>query len=350
MGEVLYVGGYSGASENCLHCLEYVKDEFVTLDSYELSNAAYLCVSQDGKFLYAVVETDTFRGLNGGGVAAYAIEGSGRLRFINEMPSEGPLPCHLSVSGDGRSLYVANYSGGSSVMYNLAEDGSINPHKFYVYHGDIGKPSLVNANRQKKPHAHYIQPIEIGCKETVWVCDLGIDAVLLFDVDGHLLKQVNFQNGFGARHTSFHPKLPIGYVVGELSKAVISVDYSDMEAIKTSSPVPVLPDGDVTCAAIRVSPDGRYLLVSNRGDKKDSLSVLELGTAGEVMGPAEVYRTSGICPRDFIFTPKGDEVIVAYQDSDFIEVLCWSNGSLSPKNVKYDVQKPSCVLFRGVGT
>ncbi|MCL2404501.1 MAG: lactonase family protein [Defluviitaleaceae bacterium] len=346
MSNIVYVGGYQKADAFCLHCLEYTGSAFRLHESYEVSNASYICLSPDKGYLYAVIETDTFNGLPGGGVAAFGIEEGGKLRFINEAPTEGAHPCHLAVSGDGRSLCVANYTGGSTIFYDILADGSIGHKKTFINHNRYGAPSGVVASRQANPHAHFIMPKKIGMVEVLCICDLGLDMVLVLDDTSNELTRLTLPGGFGPRHIAFHPNLHTAYIVGELAQAVVAVDYTNTRAVKVSPAVPVSPDNNISCAAIRVSPDGRYLLVSNRGGGADSLSILELDDAGNVVRLSDVYMTRGRCPRDFDFTPKGDEIIVAYQDSDLIEVLSWDNGVLVPKAVEIALPKPTCVVFK----
>jgi len=346
----MYIGGYQKDNAPCLHCCEYFGSAMHVLESYDISDASYLCLSPDKKYLYAVIETDTFEGTKGGGVAAFAIEDGGKLRFINDAPTEGEHPCHVSISGDGCSLYVANYSGGSSTFFNLLKSGGIGSKRVLIKHSSFGEPSMAVANRQGHPHAHFIQPLRVGNKETLWACDLGLDMLLVLDEKGQKIAGLAMPTGFGARHVAFHSGLPVAYVVGELSAAVIAVSYSANAqgelVLKAGEPVSVSPGTQVSCAAIRIAPDGGHLLVSNRGGGADSLSVLKLDDNGCIAGLSDVYKTRGKCPRDFAFTPEGDGVAVAYQDSDFVELLKWDgSGALVPAQVELKVAKPTCVLF-----
>jgi 6-phosphogluconolactonase len=347
MKNIFYAGGYKKADIFCLHRCEYSGGAMKVLSSYEIENASYISIAPNKKYLYAVIETDKFNGKPGGGVAAFAIEENGELRFINNAPTEGAHPCHLSVSEDGRALYVANYSGGSSIFFELLDEVGIGRKTVFVDHNIFGKPSGVVANRQKHPHAHYIKPIKINGTETLWVCDLGLDAVLLLDKKGREIARVNMPGGFGPRHIDFHPSLPVAYVVGELGQGVVAVNFFAAVSgeVILRAPINVSPEANVSCAAIRVSPCGRYLLVSNRGSNADSISILQLENDGEISRLVNIFKTRGKCPRDFVFSPKGDEVFVAYQDSDFIEILSWRDGVLTTTGKELYIQKPTCVLF-----
>ena len=349
--EVFYVSGYKGQDPHCLYVYSYdtVNNAVEKVSSYDIANASYLCFSPDRRYLYAVIEVREYKGRAGGGIAAFAVEDDGRLRFINDNSTEGESPCHLAVSADGKILYAANYTGGSTISFDLLPSGEIGDKKVLNNHRDFGVASHAVTGRQEGPHAHYIQPVSVGGVSTVWTCDLGLDAVLVLDETGRELTRFQAPAGFGPRHLAFHPALPVAYLVGEFSCAVIALEYGIDKNIfiKASNEVSVLDDKTkVTCAAIRVSPGRKHLLVSNRraGDE-GSVSVLGLDAAGCVTGLKSVIASGGRCPRDFAFNSSGDKVFVTHQDSDNVNVFDWSEeGTLTPTCLSIKVQKPTCVL------
>ena len=345
--ELLYVGGYEGEDSRCLHVYDYVNKK--KLESYEIKNASYLCFSPDRQYLYAIMEVGSYKNRAGGGIAAYAVENDGKLRFINDSFTEGESPCHLSVSADGKALFAANYGGGSTIMFELLATGGIGEKKFFMNHRDFGHASHAVANRQEAPHAHYIQPVSINGQLTVWTCDLGLDAVLVFDENGEETARFQAPAGFGPRHMAFHPNLPLAYLVGEFACAVTTLEFSYDSSlhIKASCEVPVLKsDAKCTCAAIRLSPCGKFLLTSNRiAGEEGSISILGLDTSGKVEALENIVPSGGSCPRDFIFSQNGDKVFVANQDSDNVSSFDWSkDGTLSYSGKTLDAQKPTCVL------
>src|SRR5919107_716280 len=93
----------------------------------ELKNPSWVTISPDRRFLYAVSEvgvpdaTATPAGL----VVAYAIGAGGTLTELNRMSSGGADPCHLGVDRTGRTVAVANYTGGSIVAYPVGADGRL---------------------------------------------------------------------------------------------------------------------------------------------------------------------------------------------------------------------------------
>ena len=338
-----YVGGYSGQSERCLYrCFYDGQGTPKVLENYDIPDSSYLCFSPDRRHLYTVIEKERYKGQHGGGIAAFAVEGEGQLRFINEAFTNGVAPCHLSTSEDGERLYVAHYGEGTTTVFDI-KGGSIGGLSKTIDHKNFGKPSQAFPERQEAPHAHYAQV----AKGILWVCDLGLDCVLALDLEGNELARFNAPPGHGPRHLAFHPNLPNAYLVCEMGCAVIGFSYERSKGILASHAVPVLhePIPGCTCAAVRVSPDGKYLLTSNRGADSDSISVLGLDVEGRVTKLEGITKT-GLCPRDFQFDPSGKKLFVACQESDLLQVFDWDgNVGLSPSGVSLDIQRPTCVLF-----
>ena len=324
---VFYVGGYSSHLNICGY---YPDGTVKILDSVEIVNATYLCFSPDRKYLYAVIEREN------GGVASFKAEGSGYLRYINEVSAEGAHPCHLSVNENGDVLYVANYSSGSTVVFDLSPKG-IGAVKKIIDHKDLGTASLAVPNRQEMPHAHFVQSI----KDEFWVCDLGLDVVFLFDNQNRELCRYQMPPGFGPRHMAFHQELSRAYVVGELSCEVKAIPEGEPFSLNVSSS---------TCAAIRVSPCGKYLLASNRANNSEgSVSIIGLDQSGSICGPETIVASGGICPRDFAFNPLGNKIFVANQESDSIDIFDWLDGSMEHCG-SFEIQKPACILFNNETT
>ena len=60
----------------------------------ESVNPSFLAIDPSRRFLYAVNEISKYEGRSSGGVSAFAIDpGTGKLTFLNEVPSGGAGPC-----------------------------------------------------------------------------------------------------------------------------------------------------------------------------------------------------------------------------------------------------------------
>jgi len=246
------------------------------------------------------------------------------------------------------------YSGSPSVMpiFDIRPDGGVGELRKLINHADFGQPGNTAGGRQESAHAHFIMPAAINGVQTLWACDLGLDLVLVFDSGGAELARFQTPPGYGPRHLAFHPALPRAYVVCELNGAVIELEYGFQDnvlVITSCREVFALPEPDPqsTCAAIRVSPGRRHVLVSNRGVNTDSISVIGLDAEGKLAGLQNTTDAGGHTPRDFQFTPSGSHVFIANQDSDLINVFKWNEekGTLTPAGEGLAVQRPSSVVF-----
>ena len=271
-----------------------------------LPSPSYLAASADGRYVYAVAESDA-------AVTALRRDArTGALEVINTVDSGGDAPCHITVSPDGRYVAVTNYAGGSVRTIARESDGSLGATLAHVQHTSA---SGADPERQDAPHPHsaWFDP-RTG---DVLVADLGADAVVVYAAaDGALTRRraLSMPRGSGPRHLALHPDGEHAYVLGELDGTVTTLRRTPDGEFEVGRVVPTRPagaQGPNTAAAIRISPDGRMLFASNRGD--DAVTVLVLDGAGEPT-PAAVVPTGGRCPRDIALTPDGRRLLAANQD------------------------------------
>ncbi|CAL1159552.1 unnamed protein product [Cladocopium goreaui] len=156
-------------------------------------------------------------------------------------------------------------------------------------------------------------------------------------------------------------QLKVVYVLNELLSTVIACHYdaSSGELLPTD-PVETVPgaEGQTEAAAIRISGDGKFLYVSNRGH--DSITVLRVLEDGlvEHLEPVALCSTSvddgrmvaqwppRECPRDFALCCKDQYLIVGNQNSDSLVVLERNPelGTLSKIGVSVSCSAPACIL------
>src|SRR5215469_8750627 len=89
----IYIGTYTGGKSKGIYISRF-DSSTGKLSAPELAieakNPTFLCLHPNGKYLYSVVEIDSFDGTKSGAVSAYRIEsGGGRLSLLNEQASEG---------------------------------------------------------------------------------------------------------------------------------------------------------------------------------------------------------------------------------------------------------------------
>jgi len=282
-------------------------------------NPSYLTVSASGAHVYAVHETLAFDDQPGGGITAYARDlRTGQLTALNARATGGDSPCHVALDRTGRFVLTANYGvdAGSVAVHSIEPDGRLGELTDHVEHAGSGPDPV----RQANSHAHMIASDPVTAD--ILVSDLGSDTVFCYTLhrDGRLAPKASANldavAGAGPRHLAFHPDGRHLFIVNELDSTVTALRRDgDRFALAGRAPTR-LPgaEGPNLAAAIRVTPSGRHVLVSNRGD--DSLAVLRLGEGIRALSLAGVTPGVGECPRDFIVTPDGRHVIVAAQDGD----------------------------------
>ncbi len=305
-------------------------------------NPSYLCVSEDNQFVYSVGEND-----KKSTASAFNFESkSGKINFINSESSKGQNGCY--IINDDKNIIIANYSSGSISVFGKKSDGSIAEVKQVVQH--TGKS--INEKRQDAPHAHmvYFSPD----KKYVLATDLGTDKVYVYKYDKNsattnlvLKSTIDLKPGSGPRHLIFSKDGKQVYVLQELDGTITSFDYAKGVLKKGSETTVVATDfkGDIGAADIHISPDGKFLYATNRGDAND-ISVFKIGKSGKLEF-VQITSTLGKGPRNFAIDPSGNFLLVAHQYTNNIVIFKRdkSTGILTDTGKKADLCSPVCLVF-----
>lgn len=303
----------------------------------KLTNPSYLAISRDKQNLYGVQETADFDSL-GGGVTAFHLN-DGILELQNSMGTHGEHPCHVSLSGDGY-LAVANYTGGNVAIFSLNGDGSLASDPQFIDHKPL--------DSVKTAHAHMAKFNLDG----LVVSDLGLDAVKRYKIEGDKFvpaeqNSIPFEDGAGPRHFAFGNEGQLLYVINELNSTISVFEKDDDGNYQEVQVVPTLApdfDGESFCADLHLSPDGKFLYGSNRGENTIVIFAVD-GTSGklELVGRESVR---GDWPRNFSMDPKGEFLLVANKKTSNIVVFKRDkeNGTLTFLN-ETEHPNPVCLVF-----
>jgi 6-phosphogluconolactonase len=302
----------------------------------DIQNPSFLTVSPDKKYLYAVAENGGDALARYGSVVAYKITEGGKLLKINEMPSYGAAPCHISTDKAGKFVFVANYSTGTIASYGIKKDGSLTD------------TLCVKRDEGTAPLAHQI--FESPDASSVFVIDKGADKIFLYAkaADGKLtLKNgVSTAVGAGPRHFDFTPNRQFGYVINEVNSTINAYSFNaTTNALKEIQTIKTLPNnytGKNTTAEIWVHPNGRFVLGSNRGH--NSIVIYRINEDGTLTSLGH-EPTQGDAPRNFMISPDGKLVLVANQNSDNVVVFSFdaTNGKLIPTGKINQIPTPVCL-------
>lgn len=310
-----------------------------------VSNPSYLAVSSNNKFVYAVNENDN------GEVSSFSFEPkAGKLTFINKVSTLGGSPCYISVDKNQKNLFVANYSGGNIAVLPINVDGSIAPASQTIKDDGHG----INKERQEKAHVHTAVLSPDG--KYVLYTDLGTDKINITKYKGGKNNQIVPANpafvsvtpGYGPRHLAFSNDRKYLYLITEMGSSVVVFDYNNGKP-KQKQDITLLPDGfkGATGAAdIHISPNGKFLYATNRGDAND-ISVFAINQENGELTFIERRPTGGKGPRNFVIDPTGRFLLIAHQNSDSVIVyrIDETTGKLTQAVTRIEIGNPVCLKF-----
>ncbi|MBS7253080.1 lactonase family protein [Flavobacterium branchiicola] len=343
----LLVGTYTNTCQsNGIYVYEFdaATGDFKMKNSSEnVISPSYLSVSGDNKFVYAVNE-------NGpqSTVSAFGYDSSsGKLTFLNKNDALGADPCHLI--NDDKNVIVANYSGGNIVVYKKKADGSISEVQQLIQHEGKGP----NAARQEKAHVHMV--VFSPDKKFVLSNDLGLDKVFIYKYNPNskneiltLKGSVDVKPGSGPRHLTFSKDGKFVYLVQELDASLTTFSYDKSGNLKVIAETSILPKdfkGATSAAAIKISPDGKFLYASDRGDV-NSISVFKILKDGKVE-LVEQQSTLGKGPRDFVIDPTGNYLLVGHQYTNDIIIFKRdkTTGKITDSGKRIELCSPVGLVF-----
>ena len=347
----LLVGTYTGTGSKGIYVYKFnvATGKATLLSSTDsAANPSYLALSSNSKFLYAVSETD---GMKSASVSAYAFDAAtGRLKFLNNEQTGGDNPCYVAVHKSNKWVTAANYSGGSATVFGVNENGSLKPRSQLVQHTG----SSANTARQEKAHVH--QTLFSPQHDFLFTPDLGTDKIMAYAFNSNAQRPLSpatpaftaTEPGSGPRHMTFHPNQRFAYVLEELSGMVSVFQYNKgkLTRIQRLSSHPAGYKGNIGSADIHVSPDGRFLYASNRGDA-NSIAVFAINPSTGRLILRDVTPTQGKAPRNFVIDPSGKYLLVANQNTNNIVVFRRNSktGLLTPTGDQLEVPKPVCLVF-----
>lgn len=315
----------------------------------ESAHASFLALHPNRRVVYAANESMTFDGAPSGSLSAFSIDESGRFGFINQLGSQGQLPCHLIVAPGAGHLLFTNYLGPHTGVVRLGDGGGIEAITALARHQGHGP----HPRRQiaARPHSVALDPT--GTR--AFVSDLGSDRIVAYDFDSRVggLRfrpdgTISTKPGSGPRHLTFHPHGGFAYAVCELDSTIVTFAYDArvglLSALQVISALPDEFHGENTGAGVAVHPSGRFLYVSNRGH--DSIGVFGIDGMTGRLTQIEFVGSGGRTPRHFAIDSSGEFLVIANQGSSMVTVFRMSRetGRLNRVGATC-IPTPACVLF-----
>jgi len=297
-----------------------------------------MAVSPDRRFLYAAARSKPFS------VHAYSIDAStGALKPLAVSPLAESFP-YISLDKTGRFLFGAGYGAALISVNAVGTDGCVAAEPLQVI--PVGR------------NAHSIRTDETN--KFVFVPTLGSDQIFQFTFDaktGRLASNTPavflMKAGTGPRHFITSGDNKFIYVLSELMGTVTSFaldnktgllnELSSASGVPPDSklgpgaprgavgapggPPPRNTDNDIWAADIHMTPDGKFLYISERTSNTVALFTVD-GANGKLTYQGSTPTEAQ--PRGFAIDPKGRFMVVSGEKSDTISsyAIDQSSGAL----------------------
>ena len=352
--QFLIIGTYTSGTSDGIYVYKFNTEtgENSLVSSIKTSNPSYLAVSPNQRYVYAVNENaDSTRFTVTGHVAAFSFnKTTGKLNFINKQESGGKHPCYVAIDKTGKWVIVGNYSSGSLAVLPVSSNGRLDSATHVIQH----EGSSVNSERQEGPHVH--ATVLNKNNKTLYVPDLGLDKVMLYNLDTKTGKLKEFHTPFvmtepgaGPRHMDIHPNGKFAYLMEEMTGGVSVYKIEKdgyLSLLQNISGLPRDFTGAVGSADIHVSPDGKFLYCSNRGES-NTIGIFSINQSNGQLLWIDHQSTFGKTPRNFSIDPTGNFLLVANQNSDEIVIFKRDkrSGLLTDTAQRIKVSKPVCLKW-----
>ncbi|NMH87957.1 lactonase family protein [Flavivirga algicola] len=345
MNSIFYIGCYTqmlsqdfGGKGDGIYTIEInnTSGKMRVLHMYSTTNPAYLVLSKNHQYLYALTEVSINENPK---VKAFKIQEDYSLQLINEQTIDGDLPCHITYANNG--LLIACYGSGNILLFPTKDNGEVLPSTQNFKH----QGNSINLARQEAPHAH--QAVVHPNGTDVFVPDLGIDLIKAYRFHNNALSAIKSNDiavdkGGGPRHMVFNKNGDLGYLINELTGdiSILKQKEGTFTFLKSVKSLPAsykeIPSG----SAIRIHPNGKYLYAGNR--TLDAITIFKIH--GEDLELLSFQPTEGKTLRAFNIILNGKWLIACLQDSD--EVIAYeitSSGKLLERSRNYNIISPVCV-------
>jgi 6-phosphogluconolactonase len=301
-----------------------------------------MVVSPDRRFLYAASRNKPFR------VHVYSIDpGTGDLTQFSTSPLAESFP-YISLDKTGRYLLGASYGGHVVSVNEVGRDGRVSTEPLQVL--QVGR------------NAHSIRVD--ATNRFVYVPTLGTDQIFMFTFDARTGKLASntpatflMKPMTGPRHFIISNDNRYLYVLSELLATVTTFSIDGRTGLLTEvssasglppesklgpgaprgavggpgGPPPRNTDNDIWAADIHMTPNGKFMYVSERTGS--TISLLNVDSS---MGKLTYVSSTPTerQPRGFAIDPKGRYMVVTGEKSETISVYAidQANGALKLLN------------------
>jgi 6-phosphogluconolactonase len=268
---------------------------------------------------------------------------------VNSAPIGDGGSAHIAVHPSDKFLLTAQYGGGSTAVFPIADDGSIQERSQLLEHEGGSK---VVPRRQDGPHPHWVGFSPDG--NYAFVPDLGLDKIVIYKINGQSLNAHSTAEtipGGGPRHMRFSVDGKYIYLLNELTLSVTTFAYDTangtakrLTTTKALSEVVKAKEAFNSSSEILVHPNGKFVYSANRGN--DSVTVYHAEPDTGFLRVQEVEPVRGSWPRNINLDPTSNWLLAAGAHSNTISVFSihQNHGELTfqTKNIS---QVPGCICI-----
>jgi 6-phosphogluconolactonase len=345
----LFIGTYTGSGSKGIYVYSFnaATGTAEWLSNTEgVVNPSYLAIAPGGTYIYACTETRT---ADAGGLSAFKFNREkGSLTFLNKQSSGGDNPAYISIHNSGKWVIAGNYSGGNLSAFSVNANGSLRPYSQLIQHTG----NSINKQRQESPHVHATVFSPSG--DYLFAPDLGIDKVMIYKFNAKTQKPLqpatvpfkSTEPGSGPRHFIFHPNKKWAYLIQEMAGEVVAYDVKNGK-LNSMQQIATHPDTlheSFGSADIHVSPDGKFLYTSNRGNE-NNLAIFAINQINGMLSLKGYQSTMGVQPRNFVIDPSGKYLLAANQKTGNIVIFKRDKktGLLQYTGEQIKVPQPVCL-------
>lgn len=341
---IFYVSSYGKGNQKGIYICDFNEEtkQLSLIEHVQTKDFPSYMIQSNGKLYVALKNESRFN--DGGGVASYLMEGTALVPY-SSFQSQGRSYTHLCLSPHEDYLFTANYHVGSTASFTLKEGKIINKIGAVHHHG-LG-PDLLK--RQTGPHAHCvgITPDQ----KYLYSVDLGADKIVMYEFDNGVLKEREDLSqavlpGSGPRHMIFSKDGRYCYLSNEIANSVMVYSYQEghYTLIQVIHCVPRHFHGFSSASAIKLSPSGKHLFVSNRGH--DSIVLYRVNQNNGKLSLLYMVHTAK-SPRDFTLVDNR-YLLVGGQDDNVIELLTFDeeNEELVKTENTLSIPSPVCLVVK----
>jgi 6-phosphogluconolactonase len=352
-GRLLLVGTQTAATSKGIYAYSFdaAAGELKELGlAAEADNPTFLTLSPNGRTVLVANELDTYEGKSSGAVSTYALDRTNaRLSKISEVASQGGGTCHVAFDHTGRSVFAANYGGGSAASFSVGPDGRLSPAVSFFQFSGQGP----DKERQKGPHAHRVTVSPDN--RFLLVNDLGLDAIHIYRLDAATAKLTENEPaawqsspGAGPRALQFHPNGKFAYCITEMTSSVVVLRWDTRRGVlETVQEVVMRPpdfQGATAGSDIVIDHEAKFAYATDRFD--DIIVTFAISPDDGKLTLLNRTSCGGKVPRHLTLDPSGRWLLVANQASDNIAVLARDvrTGQLAAGK-SLPLSKPQCLVF-----